>query len=124
MITVVTSSLFLFSGLTCYYYQKFILSYLLFPLFITSTIHHIHNTETNYRYGTIIKNIDITLAHSVGLICLYECIINYLFLSILCLTYVICIYYNKLKDKPFRQTKYLHASIHVIGNLGIISIVI
>ena len=120
MITVATSSLFLISSLTCYYYEKFILSYLLFPLFISSTVHHYNNTETNYRYGTIVKNIDITLAHFVGINCLYECIINQSILLFLCFFYVLSIYYTKLKHKHLQETMYLHASIHFVGNIGII----
>jgi hypothetical protein len=117
MITVATSSLFLISSLTCYYYENIILSYLLVALFITSTIHHYNNTETNYRYGTIVKNIDITLAHLVGINCLYNCKGLLSFLSIF---YVLSIYYTKIKHKPLQETMYLHASIHIVGNIGII----
>jgi hypothetical protein len=123
MLTIVSSSLFLFSGYQFYkvshlFFTFYILQYLLLALFITSTIHHYNNAEINYKYGPIIKSIDKTLSHTIGTISLFLSLYYKKLLPFICLSYVISIYYLLLRDKPLQPC--LHCSIHVISNLGLV----
>jgi hypothetical protein len=131
MLTVVSSSLFLFSGYQFYRFYQFyqfyqfselclifnVLQYLLFGLFITSSIHHFNNAETNYKYSNIIVNIDKTLAHTISLISLCLSLYYKKILSFICLTYVVTVYYVLLKNRPLQPC--LHCSIHVVSNIGL-----
>jgi hypothetical protein len=105
---VYSSSLFLISSIVSYNRYK-VISILLSLLYISSSIHHYYC----YRWY-IIGLIDRSLAHIITILCLYNSNIY----SLVCILYVLIVYYKKIYNKPL--SIYYHCSIHIVSNLGVL----
>lgn len=128
MLTVASSSLILHSSYLCYnVYNVYnvnnvnillVYSCLMLLQFIVSTIYHYHNAdEDSFKYGHLIKRIDVTTAKTIAFSILFLSIYYKFVTTIIYLIYVGAIYYFKLRDRPLQV--YPHVSMHIVAYLGI-----
>ncbi len=121
-----TSFAFVISGLYSYFRGNNFIYHGSIMCLITSTLYH----------GSLIKKVNSALRNSLKIIDIlttHLCVLFYLiesmgfniwtYISLACILYMIILYYYYSASHHPKYGYYVHSSIHIIGNIGVMSMV-